>query len=174
MRACLFHHFYYLRNPKFKQVVFSSTLFLFYFLPLFLLVYHVVPKSLKNLTIFFFSILFYTWGAPVFVFILLGTSFLDFLLVGAIHRSEEERKRKILLILSLTINLGLLAYFKYSNFFIGNANALLDSFGLKEVSWTKVIMPIGISFFTFESITYTDDVYRRKHAHLSNRKDSLL
>ena len=155
-------------------MVFSSTLFLFYFLPLFLLVYHVVPKYLKNWVIFFFSILFYTWGAPVFVFILLGTSLLDFLMVRTIHRSQEARKRKILLIISLTINLGLLAYFKYSNFFIENANTLLESFGLKEVSWTKVIMPIGISFFTFESITYTVDVYRRKHAPLSNMKDYLL
>lgn len=155
-------------------MVFSSTLFLFYFLPLFLLVYHVVPKLLKNWVIFFFSILFYTWGAPVFVFILLGTSFMDFLFVREIHRSSEVRKRKILLILSLTVNLGLLAYFKYSNFFIGNTNALLESFGLKEITWTKVIMPIGISFFTFESITYTVDVYRGKHAPLSNMKDYLL
>ena len=166
--------FYYLRNSKFEQVVFSSTLFLFYFLPLFLFVYHVVPKGLKNWVIFFFSILFYTWGAPVFVFILLGTSFMDFLLVREIHRSHEARKKKILLILSLTVNLGLLAYFKYSNFFVGNANALLESIGLKEVAWTKVIMPIGISFFTFESITYTVDVYRGKHAPLSSLKDYLL
>lgn len=155
-------------------MVFSSTLFLFYFLPLFLLVYHVVPKSLKNWTIFFFSILFYTWGAPVFVFILLGTSFMDFLLVRTIYRSPDARKKKILLILSLAVNLGLLAYFKYSNFFVGNANALLESFGLKEITWTKVIMPIGISFFTFESITYTVDVYRGKHAPLDNLKDYLL
>ena len=155
-------------------MVFSSTLFLFYFLPFFLLVYHVVPKSLKNWVIFFFSILFYTWGAPVFVFILLGTSFLDFLLVRTIHQSQDAKRRKILLIISLSINLGLLAYFKYSNFFVGNANALLESFGLKEVTWTKVIMPIGISFFTFESITYTVDVYRGKHAPLKNLKDYLL
>lgn len=155
-------------------MVFSSTLFLFYFLPLFLLVYHVVPKGLKNWVIFFFSILFYTWGAPVFVFILLGTSFMDFLLVREIHRSSEKRKKKILLVLSLVVNLGLLTYFKYSNFFVGNANALLESIGLKEVAWTKVIMPIGISFFTFESITYTVDVYRGKHAPLSNLKDYLL
>lgn len=155
-------------------MVFSSTLFLFYFLPLFLLVYHVVPKLLKNWVIFFFSIFFYTWGAPVFVFILLGTSFMDFLFVREIHRSSEARKRKILLILSLTVNLGLLAYFKYSNFFIGNANALLENFGLREITWTKVIMPIGISFFTFESITYTVDVYRGKHAPLKNLKDYLL
>lgn len=155
-------------------MVFSSALFLFYFLPFFLLVYHVVPKSLKNWVIFFFSILFYTWGAPVFVFILLGTSFLDFLLVRTIHQSQDAKRRKLLLIISLTINLGLLAYFKYSNFFVGNANALLESFGLKEVTWTKVIMPIGISFFTFESITYTVDVYRGKHAPLQKLKDYLL
>lgn len=155
-------------------MVFSSTLFLFYFLPLFLLVYHLVPKNLKNWVIFFFSILFYAWGAPVFVFILLGTSFTDFMLVREIHRSSDVRRRKILLIISLIINLGLLAYFKYSNFFIGNANELLANFGLHEISWTKVILPIGISFFIFEAITYTVDVYRGKHAPLSNLKDYLL
>lgn len=155
-------------------MVFSSAIFLFYFLPFFLLVYHVVPKAMKNWVIFIFSILFYTWGAPVFVFMLLGTSLLDFLLVRTIHRSETVRKKRILLILSLTVNLGLLAYFKYSNFFIENTNVFLNSFGFHEITWTKVIMPIGISFFTFESITYTMDVYRGKHAPLKNLKDYLL
>ena len=155
-------------------MVFSSAIFLFYFLPFFLLVYHVVPKAMKNWVIFIFSILFYTWGAPVFVFMLLGTSLLDFLLVRTIHRSETTRKKRILLILSLTVNLGLLAYFKYSNFFIENTNVFLNGLGFNEITWTKVIMPIGISFFTFESITYTMDVYRGKHAPLKNLKDYLL
>lgn len=155
-------------------MVFSSAIFLFYFLPFFLLVYHVVPKAMKNWVIFIFSILFYTWGAPVFVFMLLGTSLLDFLLVRTIHRSETVRKKRILLILSLTVNLGLLAYFKYSNFFIENTNVFLNGLGFNEITWTKVIMPIGISFFTFESITYTMDVYRGKHAPLKNLKDYLL
>ncbi|MNU52235.1 Peptidoglycan O-acetyltransferase [compost metagenome] len=155
-------------------MVFSSAIFLFYFLPFFLLVYHVVPKGMKNWVIFTFSILFYTWGAPVFVFMLLGTSLLDFLLVRTIHRSETVRKKRILLILSLTVNLGLLAYFKYSNFFIENTNVFLNGLGFDQITWTKVIMPIGISFFTFESITYTMDVYRGKHAPLKNLKDYLL
>ncbi len=129
---------------------------------------------MKNWVIFIFSIVFYTWGAPVFVFMLLGTSLLDFLLVRTIYRSETVRKKRILLILSLTVNLGLLAYFKYSNFFIENTNAFLNSFGFEQITWTKVIMPIGISFFTFESITYTMDVYRGKHAPLKNLKDYLL
>lgn len=155
-------------------MVFSSAIFLFYFLPFFLLVYHVVPKAMKNWVIFIFSILFYTWGAPVFVFMLLGTSLLDFLLVRTIYRSETVRKKRILLILSLTVNLGLLAYFKYSNFFIENTNVFLNGLGFNQITWTKVIMPIGISFFTFESITYTMDVYRGKHAPLKNLKDYLL
>ncbi|WP_300661403.1 MBOAT family O-acyltransferase [Fluviicola sp.] len=129
---------------------------------------------MKNWVIFIFSILFYTWGAPVFVFMLLGTSLLDFLLVRTIYRSETVRKKRILLILSLTVNLGLLAYFKYSNFFIENTNVFLNSLGFNQITWTKVIMPIGISFFTFESITYTMDVYRGKHAPLKNLKDYLL
>ena len=155
-------------------MVFSSAIFLFYFLPFFLLVYHAVPKVMKNWVIFTFSILFYTWGAPVFVFMLLGTSLLDFLLVRTIHRSETVRKKRILLILSLSVNLGLLAYFKYSNFFVENTNAFLNALGFSQISWTKVVMPIGISFFTFESITYTVDVYRGKHAPLKSLKDYLL
>lgn len=155
-------------------MVFSSAIFLFYFLPFFLLVYHAVPKVMKNWVIFTFSILFYTWGAPVFVFILLGTSLLDFLLVRTIYRSETIRKKRILLILSLSVNLGLLAYFKYSNFFVENTNVFLNALGFSQIAWTKVVMPIGISFFTFESITYTVDVYRGKHAPLKSLKDYLL
>lgn len=129
---------------------------------------------MKNWVIFTFSILFYTWGAPVFVFMLLGTSLLDFLLVRTIYRTEAVRKKRILLTLSLSVNLGLLAYFKYSNFFVENTNIFLNALGFSQITWTKVVMPIGISFFTFESITYTVDVYRGKHAPLKSVKDYLL
>ena len=155
-------------------MVFSSILFLLYFLPLFLVSYYVVGKRFKNYILLFFSIAFYSWGAPVFIFVLVGTTFMDFHLVKWMHQSANERKRKILLTLSISINIGLLGYFKYSNFFVENINEVLSLFGLKNIVWTKLILPIGISFYTFETITYVVDVYRRIHQPLTNFKNYLL
>ncbi len=81
---------------------------------------------------------------------------------------QEKARRTLLLSLSLSINLGLLVYFKYSNFFVENINMALAQLGLKQVLWTKLILPIGISFYTFETITYVVDVYRRVHKPLRN------
>ncbi len=82
--------------------------------------------------------------------------------------SANEKKRKLFLILSLTLNLGLLFYFKYCNFFIENINVLFSMLNTSEVKWINVILPIGISFYTFESLTYVVDVYRKEHKPLSN------
>jgi alginate O-acetyltransferase complex protein AlgI len=81
---------------------------------------------------------------------------------------KEQRYRRLLLALSVSINLGLLVYFKYSNFFIENVNAVLSLMGAHQVQWTKLVLPIGISFYTFETITYVVDVYRRVHKPLDN------
>jgi alginate O-acetyltransferase complex protein AlgI len=83
-------------------------------------------------------------------------------------RSKNQLKRKLLLTLSVCINLGLLFYFKYSNFFIQNANVFLQAFGLTGIHWTKLILPISISFYTFETLTYVIDVYRGIHKPLKN------
>ncbi len=155
-------------------MVFSSIIFLFYFLPAFLLVYYFSPKRFKNLTVLLFSIFFYSWGAPKFIFVILATTFLDFHLVSLMSRSATEYQRRVLLTLSISINLGVLFYFKYSNFFIDNINALLSIGGIHEVSWTKLILPIGISFYTFETITYVVDVYRKEHKPLTNFWDYQL
>lgn len=149
-------------------MVFSSIVFLLYFLPAFLLLYFITPSKLKNLVILFSSILFYAWGAPLFIFVILGTTTLDFFLVRVMHNSANDKKRKFFLILSLCLNLGLLFYFKYCNFFVENFNTLLHVIGVNGVKWTSVILPIGISFYTFESLTYAIDVYRRVHKPLSN------
>ncbi|MCX6234662.1 MAG: MBOAT family protein [Bacteroidetes bacterium] len=90
---------------------------------------------------------------------------IEFYLVNYMS-AAEGRRRKFFLTLSLILNLGLLVYFKYANFFIENLDAILNSFGLKSVLWTKIALPIGISFFTFQKITYTVDVYRKIHAPL--------
>lgn len=145
-------------------MVFSSITFLVYFLPLFLLAYHLTPNKFKNACLLIFSVIFYAWGGPKFIFVILGTTFLDFYLVNAMHNAKTKSGKRQFLILSLAMNLGLLFYFKYCNFFIDNVNALFGA----DIQWTKVLLPIGISFYTFESITYVVDVYRGIHKPLKN------
>jgi alginate O-acetyltransferase complex protein AlgI len=155
-------------------MVFSSIVFLLYFLPAFLLTYYCVGKKYNNLVILFFSIFFYSWGAPRFIFVILGTTFIDFHLVKWMSQTKKQLHRQLMLSLSVSINLGLLFYFKYSNFFIENVNSLLSVFGDKNIQWTKLVLPIGISFYTFETITYVVDVYRRVHKPLHNFWDYQL
>lgn len=149
-------------------MVFSSIVFLLYFLPAFLLTYYLVGKKYKNLVILIFSIFFYSWGAPKFIFVILGTTFLDFHLVKWMSQTQNRLQRRLMLALSVSVNLGLLFYFKYSNFFIENVNAVLSVFGESHIPWTKLLLPIGISFYTFETITYVVDVYRKVHKPLHN------
>ena len=147
-------------------MVFSSAVFLLYFLPAFLLTYYAVSRPFKNLVILVFSIFFYAWGAPKFIFVILATTFLDFHLVKWMSQSSSELRRKTLLTISVSINLGLLVYFKYCNFFIENLNAVLFVAGANALPLMKLVLPIGISFYTFETITYVVDVYRKVHAPL--------
>ncbi len=147
-------------------MVFSSITFLIYFLPAFLLLYHLADKRFKNLIILLASILFYSWGAPKFIFVILGTTFIDFHLVHLMDKSKSDIQRKLLLLASLSINVGLLFYFKYCNFFVENINILLGTFDIQPMQWTKLVLPIGISFYTFETITYVVDVYRKIHKPL--------
>ncbi len=149
-------------------MVFSSITFLIYFLPIFLLAYHLTPNKFKNGCLLIFSIIFYAWGGPKFIFVILGTTLLDFILVAKMAESKSSKTKKQLLVVSLLMNLGLLFYFKYSNFFIDNINAILSLAKLKEISWLKIVLPIGISFYTFESVTYVVDVYRGIHKPLKN------
>ncbi|MBO4489374.1 MAG: MBOAT family protein [Bacteroidales bacterium] len=153
-------------------MVFSSTLFLFLFLAVFLVIYHLTPARWKNLVLLLASLAFYAWGAPKFIFILLGSLILNFYIVR--NMSQQTQHRKVGLVLSLLLNLGLLAYFKYANFFVDNLNHLMAAVNLKPVAWMEVALPIGISFFTFQSLTYTIDVYRRVHAPLRHLHDYLL
>jgi len=155
-------------------MVFSSIVFLFYFFPLLLIVYFLIGKRYKNVTLLLFSIVFYSWGAPRFIFVILGTTLLDFFLVKWMSSITIEWKRRIALTISICVNLGLLFYFKYSNFFIENVNLALEDIGIQGVLWTKLILPIGISFYTFETLTYVIDVYRRVHKPLTNFWDYQL
>jgi len=149
-------------------MVFSSVIFLLYFLPFFLFAYYLCPNRFKNYLLLASSIFFYSWGAPKFIFVILGTTIIDFFLVRYMSLQTEERHRKLFMVLSISLNLGLLFYFKYCNFFIDNLNALLSAGGIKPVPLLNVVLPIGISFYTFESLTYVVDVYRKEHAPLKN------
>ena len=141
-------------------MVFSSHIFLLYFLPVFLLAYFVVHARWRNGVLLAGSVLFYAWGAPDFVLVLLAATVATFYLVRLMDRCGSRPARKVLCALALAVNLGLLAYFKYANFFVDNLNALLAALGLATTAWTKVLLPIGISFFTFQSVTYVVDTYR--------------
>lgn len=152
-------------------MVFSSIVFLFYFLPLFFLVYYLAGKRYKNVVILLGSIFFYAWGAPRFIFVLLGTTIIDFYIVRLMDGQQTRLRRRLLLCASLLLNLGLLFYFKYCNFFVDNVNNVLRAAGMRTLSWTHVVLPIGISFYTFETITYVVDVYRRVHKPLRSFLD---
>lgn len=155
-------------------MVFSSIVFLLFFLPAFLITYYLAEKRYKNIVILLFSIFFYSWGAPKFIFVILGTTLLDFHLVKWMWATRNQHSRRLMLTLSVSVNMGLLFYFKYSNFFIENVNAALGIFGTGHIAWTKLVLPIGISFYTFETITYVVDVYRRVHKPLDNFWDYQL
>ena len=143
-------------------MVFSSALFLLYFLPVFLLLYYLFPRKVNKLFILAASIFFYAWGAPDFIFIVLASIIFDFYLVRNIPLTNG-RKRRVLAALSLVMNVGLLAYFKYANFLVDNVNQIMQAAGTDSIKWTAVALPIGISFFTFQKITYMVDVYRGVH-----------
>ena len=155
-------------------MVFSSIIFLLYFLPLFFIVYYFLPIRLRNLWIVLGSIFFYSWGAPKFIMVILGTTLLDFFLVKWMDKTQEGNRKKAILTIIVLINIGLLVYFKYSNFFIENLNEMLALIGVSGVHWTKLVLPIGISFYTFETITYVVDVYRKVHKPLDNYLDYQL
>lgn len=154
-------------------MVFSSSLFLLYFLPGFLLLYFLVPHKLKNYVALLASGIFYAWGAPDFIFIVVGSIIIDFYLVKAMHKAAGRAKRQ-LAGASIVMNVGLLAYFKYANFFIENLDWMLEQFGHEPIIWTHVALPIGISFFTFQKMTYTIDVYRGLHKPLERLADLAL
>ncbi len=155
-------------------MVFSSILFLFYFLPIFFLVYVFLPNKLRNTWALIASLFFYAWGAPVFVFVVSSVIISDFFIVNKIHSSTNHHLRRRLLTISVILKVGLLAYFKYANFFVENLDTLLLAAGFEKIKWTQVALPIGISFFTFQALTYSVDVYRKVHAPLKSIADYLL
>ncbi len=140
-------------------MVFSSLLFLFLFLPVVLLLYFAVPRSWRNGILFFVSLIFYAWGEPVYVVLMLFSTLVDYthgLWVEKFKERGNIRAAKGMVLSSMIINLALLGFFKYADFLIGNVNGL---FGL-NIPLLHLALPIGISFYTFQTMSYTIDVYR--------------
>ncbi len=138
---------------------FSTILFVCGFLPLCLTVYFLAPSRLRNGVALAFSIAFYAWGAPKFLPVVLALGIADYWLARAVARSEG-RKKTLLLVIALSVHVGVLAYFKYSNFAVAQLNTVASLLGATPYRWAEVALPIGISFLTFEEISYLVDVYR--------------
>lgn len=141
-------------------MVFSSNIFLLFFLPIFLLAYFVTPERFRNYTLLLFSLAFYAYGAPDFLFVLIGSCVVNFYMVKWMEKTSKPKAKKLICGLSVVLSLSLLLYFKYANFLVENLNAILGFLHRPAVGWVKVALPIGISFFTFQSLTYAIDVYR--------------
>lgn len=134
-------------------MVFSSITFLYFFLPAVLLIYYISPGKIKNVVLLLSGLFFYAWGEPIYVILMIFSSFVDYMAGLAIDRFDSQpKKRTIALLISLIVNLGMLGIFKYSGFIAG-------IFGIELKA---LPLPIGISFYTFQSMSYTIDMYMRK------------
>ena len=138
-------------------MVFSSTIFLCVYLPLVLLGYYICPKKGRNLFLLIVSLVFYAWGEPKYVFLMIFSILINYVFGRLMDKNRGRQKRmKLLLVLSVVIDLGLLSVFKYTDFVITNINAIFGS----SFDLLNIALPIGISFYTFQAMSYTIDVYR--------------
>ena len=138
-------------------MLFSSIPFLYYFLPGVLILYFIVPKKLKNTVLMLSSLVFYGWGEPKYVILMIASIVIGYFSGILIEAFSQKKLSKVFLGVSVAVNLGFLAYFKYADFFIENFNAVT---GL-SISLLRIALPIGISFYTFQILSYTIDVYRK-------------
>jgi len=139
-------------------MLFSSIVFIYFFLPIFLGIYYLAPNKYKNIVLLVFSLLFYSFGEPKYIIILLLSCFINYYLSVFISKEKSKSIRKLLLVIALVYNIGQLFVFKYTDFFIDNIN---NWFNL-NISFLHIIMPVGISFFTFQALSYVVDVYNKK------------
>ncbi len=142
-------------------MVFSSTVFLFLFLPLTLGVYFIAPKKLRNFILLFASLFFYAWGEAFYVFIMLFSILANYIFGIWVDRVREERYVKLVIAFSVFVNIALISMFKYANFIVDNINALIGVVNIPPIDLAPVHLPLGISFFTFQAISYVIDVYRK-------------
>ena len=141
-------------------MLFSSQVFLYFFLPITLIIYYLSPRKFRNFILLVASLIFYAWGEPVYILIMLFSTVFDYvngLLIDKFQKENKNRYAKIVLIVSVVGNLSILGFFKYSNFLITNLNSLFHF----DLSLLSIALPIGISFYTFQTMSYTIDVYKK-------------
>ena len=142
-------------------MVFSSLLFLFRFLPAVLILYYIAPRKLRNVILLLFSLFFYAWGEPKYVFLMLFTITMDFFIGKGIDKAKKEgnqKKAKRFLMISILVDLSILGFFKYAGFLVSMINAILPL----KIEFRSLALPVGISFYTFQALSYVIDVYRKK------------
>lgn len=141
-------------------MVFSSSTFLLAFLPITLALYFIMPtRPAKNILLLAVSLLFYAWGEPVYVLLMVASILANWMLAILIDRTDSHGRKHLLLIFNLIVNLGILGFFKYESFLAANINALL---GFQAIPDLQLPLPIGISFFTLQAVSYVIDVYREE------------
>ncbi|QUH27592.1 MBOAT family O-acyltransferase [Vallitalea guaymasensis] len=140
-------------------MVFSSLVFLFIFLPITLLLYFLAPRKIRNIILLVVSLVFYAWGEPIYILLMIFSSIVDYTHGMLIEKyREQDKKAKLVVLSSVIINLSLLGFFKYADFMILNINNIFGT----TLSELNLPLPIGISFYTFQTMSYTIDVYRRQ------------
>jgi alginate O-acetyltransferase complex protein AlgI len=158
-------------------MVFSSSTFIFFFLPAIIAAYHLAPRSARNGLLVVASLAFYAWGAGGFVLALILSVATNYVIGARLETRVDAGDRaaaKRLLVLGVVLNVALLGWFKYANLAVATWNAGLDAAGLPAMPWANVLLPIGISFFTFHSLSYLVDVYRGTARHLVSPLDFAL
>src|SRR5699024_4132472 len=142
-----------------QGLVFSSLIFIFVFLPLVLSVYYISPRKIRNLVFFIASLIFYAWGEPIYISIMLFSTVFDYFNGLFIDKYRENKKiTKLVLVNSLVVNLGILCFFKYYGFIVNNINNFFNM----SIKAIELPLPLGISFYTFQTLSYTIDVYLGK------------
>ena len=139
-------------------MIFSSVLFLFYFLPIVLFVYYISPKKIKNFILLVASLVFYAWGEPTYIVLMIFTIVLNYHMALVISESKSQSKRKRVLVEAIVIDLLILGYFKYYGFFIDSINSIFST----NIEVKQLALPVGISFYTFQTLSYVIDVYWKK------------
>ncbi|WP_297378103.1 MBOAT family O-acyltransferase [uncultured Helcococcus sp.] len=151
-------------------MLFSSPVFVFIFLPIIILINLLLPIKLSNIWLLLASLVFYAWGEPVYIILLLISSLVNYFFAILIKKNDEKKPaKKAYLTLNIIFNLGLLGVFKYSNFVIDTINNLLNT----NIDLVDIALPIGISFYTFQTMSYVIDVYRNK-VEVQNSYPKLL
>ena len=147
-------------------MLFSSITFIYYFLPILLLIYFIVPNRYRNLVLLIFSLIFYFLGEPKYIIVLISSCIINYILSKKIY---SGKKSKLYLIIGCIYNIGQLLIFKYTDFFIDNINNIVGT----NIPFMYIIMPIGISFFTFQALGYIIDVYNKKHTPAKSLLDFM-